>query len=63
MRRLPPRTVLTASVIAMVVALVAAVLLYLYVSWWAALIPAVLTVWFGVDAYRALGWVRQGVSR
>lgn len=58
MRRMKPRNVMMASLIAAVICLVVAALLVGKQSWWAAL-PGLLTVWFAIDAYRASGWVKD----
>lgn len=59
MRRLPSLTVARLSVAAAVIALVVAVALFRADYLIAAVLVALLAVWFVVDAFRAFRWARQ----
>ncbi|MFC4454365.1 hypothetical protein [Deinococcus sonorensis] len=55
MRRMNARTAMVASVMAALACLILTVWLTAQHTWWA-LLPALLSVWFGVDSWRAWGW-------
>ena len=57
MRRLPARNVLVFSLLAALACLVLTVWLGMNHTVWA-LLPAALTVWFGIDSWRAWTWSR-----